>query len=372
MAGGPECRVGGTGITITLYGARPQYPATLPPQRKGIWVRNSGELELFGARPSPTWTRLARSAAAGDTSIFLSETPSGWLTGHRILLTTIHAKDSRDFNRNEELTITRISNADRHGDGIVQVRLSTALAFDRYAGVECQAEVGLLTRSITTQGGPSSEPSGSDARPVAVTNGVAGSFPNPETFRTGYGGHIMVDGPSAAARVSSVQLYRMGQTNLLGRYPFHFHLVGEAGANSYIEDSVVLRSFYRCVSIHGTNSTRLSRNIAHDAIGHCFYLEDGVEERNVLECNLASHVHFLFPEDRAKSSYHQPYGVTSQSGQYLDDINTHQHLLIPADITASGFYIPNAYNTFVGNAASGGWSGFAFPGFRTPVEDAVP
>ena len=82
----------------------------------------------------------------------------------------------------------------------------------------------------------------------------------------------------------------MGQTNLLGRYPFHMHLNREAGANSYLEDSVIRRSFFRCASIHGTNNTRLSRNIAFDVIGHCYYLEDGVEENNLIEYNLAAHV----------------------------------------------------------------------------------
>ena len=37
------------------------------------------------------------------------------------------------------------------------------------------------------------------------------------------------------------------------------------------------------------------------------------------------------------------------------------NLLLPADSTASGFYVTNARNTIVGNAASGGWAGFAFP-----------
>lgn len=36
-------------------------------------------------------------------------------------------------------------------------------------------------------------------------------------------------------------------------------------------------------------------------------------------------------------------------------------LFLPADVSASGYYIPNAYNSFIGNAASGGWAGFAFP-----------
>lgn len=45
------------------------------------------------------------------------------------------------------------------------------------------------------------------------------------------------------------------------------------------------------------------------------------------------------------------------------------NLLVPADTSASGFYISNAYNDIIGNAASGGWSGFAFPNLPKPVRD---
>jgi len=37
------------------------------------------------------------------------------------------------------------------------------------------------------------------------------------------------------------------------------------------------------------------------------------------------------------------------------------YLLLPADLTASPFYITNMMNYIVGNTAVGGWSGFAFP-----------
>ncbi len=32
-------------------------------------------------------------------------------------------------------------------------------------------------------------------------------------------------------------------------------------------------------------------NVGFNVHGHCYYLEDGVEERNVLERNLAAYVH---------------------------------------------------------------------------------
>jgi len=42
-------------------------------------------------------------------------------------------------------------------------------------------------------------------------------------------------------------------------------------------------------------------------------------------------------------------------------------LTLPADVTASGFYITNVHNRVVGNAASGGWAGFAFPVLHSPI-----
>jgi len=43
-------------------------------------------------------------------------------------------------------------------------------------------------------------------------------------------------------------------------------------------------------------------------------------------------------------------------------------ILVPADHTASGFYISNAHNYVVGNAASGGWSGIQFPVLPEPAD----
>jgi hypothetical protein len=88
----------------------------------------------------------------------------------------------------------------------------------------------------------------------------------------------------------------MGQTNVLGRYPMHFHILNEGCSDCYFRDSSVHRSFYRCVSIHGTHYTTISENVAYDVTGFCYYLEDGVEHHNRLEFNLGAHIHFMGPE----------------------------------------------------------------------------
>lgn len=164
-------------------------------------------------------------------------------------------------------------------------------------------------------------------------------------------------------RVVGLQLSNMGQTNVMGRYPFHYHFVNDGkalglilGSKSYFSHNSMYHNYYRCISIHATNFLSVTNNVAYDTIGHCYYLEDGVEENNIVSHNLGAFVHFLGPVTEPNQFY----------GQQLADVFQSASLNLPADITASPFYIPNPLNTFEGNAASGGWSGFAFPGFARP------
>ena len=154
--------------------------------------------------------------------------------------------------------------------------------------------------------------------------------------------------------VEGLELHRMGQTNTLGRYPIHFHVLGDECADCYFQDSSIHESYYRCISIHGTNNMTVSENVAYDVTGFCYYLEDGVEEYNTLSYNLAAHIHII--------------GNPAIGGsQRINPVNASANLLLPADITASGFYITNLKNVIIGNVASGGWAGFAFPAFDKPT-----
>ncbi|KAJ3036905.1 Fibrocystin-L, partial [Rhizoclosmatium hyalinum] len=144
----------------------------------------------------------------------------------------------------------------------------------------------------------------------------------------------------------------------MGRYPFHIHQAAENGINSYLKSSSIHQSFFRCVSVHGSHNVTVSNNVAYDITGNCFYIEDGIEEDNVFAFNLASHIHFL--------GY-----VTDQTlfgEQYLNPVKQDPvNLIAPTDVTAAGFYITNPHNSFIGNAASGGWTGFSFPGLPAPI-----
>ena len=246
----------------------------------------------------------------------------------------------------------------------LSVTLSAAVSHTHVASAAYQAEVALLSRRIVVQG------SALDSPPTDQTNANGLStcdhdkttlgdngVPCNNTYLTGYGAHVMAQGEAATLRVSGVELVRVGQTNVVGRYPLHAHLLGESGgARSYVSDAAVHQSYYRCMSIHGTHRLTLAHSVAYDAIGHCWYLEDAVEENNTLAFNLAAHVHFMGSPARATN------------GQFGPDIYATSELQLPADTTASGFYISNGYNRVVGNAASGGWAGFAFPIVASPLK----
>ncbi len=361
-AGSATCRLLHP-VTITLHGTRPSTRAALdalPSHSKGIFV--TGTLELFGQRFHRTWTRLARPVQAGDTMVMLQR-PVNWQAGQQIVLTTTAIKDSRDWHRNEVRTIGTNIATPPAGVGAA-LWLSTPAQYVHEANDGWQGEVALLSRTIVVQGAATdSEPS--DTTPLACTDSewVLSSRSVPcSNHLTGFGAHVMATGSNAVLRVAGVELRRVGQTNVLGRYPVHFHLMGDVSTSggglprAYASDLSIHRSYYRCVSVHGTHRAMVTQSVAYDSIGHCFYLEDGIEEYNTFEYNLAAHIHFIGSPARG-------------SGQTCPAVDQSDDLLLPADVSAAGYYITNANNNFVGNAASGGWAGFAFPALPAPIKN---
>jgi G8 domain len=349
--GSETCRIL-TKVTITLHGSRPANAVTSVPDatKKGISV-SGGILSFHGKRYSHSWTRLAATAYPGDTSLRLQEDVN-WESGQEIVLVSTAMKDSKDWHQNEVLRVKSVDNSPDIGS---VVYLQSGIRH-KHVGIKAyQAEVGLLSRNIVVQGSDSdSDPFDSEPRKCTGpwTYGTTDE-PCTNTGLTGYGGHIIVHN-GGQGYVEGVELFRMGQTNVLGRYPIHFHLLNNC-PTCYFKDSSVHKSYYRCVSIHGTNYVTVSENVAYDVSGFCYYLEDGVEQFNKIHFNLAAHIHMIGPSI--------PRGDAQQTEVYQQS----ESLTLPADVTAAGFYITNIRNEIIGNAASGGWAGFAFPNLRKPI-----
>ena len=310
-------------LSITFHGSRTTVlqsrPRPTSDNTKGLVVSGSGTLDVHGRRFFPTWTRLLATVEAGERHVYLQDAVN-WEVGQRILVTTSHHLDGADVHQNEVRVITAMS-----PDHTV-LYVDEAFDHQHWSGEEYQTEVGVLSRVITLQGAEGDS---------SVATG-------------GFGGHVMWTG-SATGRVSGARFTRMGQMNVLARYPVHMHLVGETSGASWISDNAVEHSFFRCAVVHGTYSATVTQNVCYDITGHAvFTSEDGPEERNVISYNLVAHIHTISSTAGGASAA----GETFRAGT---------DLTIPADTAAAAFWITNAWNTIKGNAASGGWTGYFHP-----------
>ena len=285
-----------------------------------------GTLNLHGDRKH-TWTKLAQTAAAGSNSIQVLDA-AGWRVGDEIVL----ASTDFDPRQAERRTISAIRGNTITLDKKLDFMHFGKITFD----VDERGEVGLLTRNIRLQ---------------ASADAAEAPF---------YGGHVMAMGASKMF-VEGVEFNRMGQNLTLARYPIHWHLVGDA-KGQYIRNAAIHDTYNRCVTVHGTNNLQVENNVTYNTVGHCFFLEDGIETGNQYIRNLAiqTKCHTSKPCDPTNLA---PFGATAgtnfnTTGQDSKDV------LIPSDNTVSSFWITNPENTYRDNVAAGSdatgfW--FAFP-----------
>ncbi|XP_041074724.1 cell surface hyaluronidase-like [Polyodon spathula] len=144
-------------------------------------------------------------------------------------------------------------------------------------GVDMRAEVGLLNRNIMIK---------SEMEASCYGQNHCDIF-NYDTF----GGHIKIQRHFKSFHMSGVELTVLGQ-QVLGSYPVRFHLAGDmdhkGGSDppTYLENLSIHHCFSRCVTVHGTNGLLIKDVVGYDTLGHWFFLEDDVEQRNTLYHNL--------------------------------------------------------------------------------------
>jgi cell migration-inducing and hyaluronan-binding protein len=191
--------------------------------------------------------------------------------------------------------------------------------------VDERGEVGLLTRNVKVQ----------------ASEDAAQSF---------FGGHIMAM-PSSHMYIEGVELNRMGQNLTLARYPVHWHLVGDA-KGQYIKNAAIHDTYNRCVTVHGTNELRVENNVTYNTVGHCFFLEDGIEHGNQFVRNLAiqTKCHTSKPCDPTDLG---PFGASADGLNFKTTGQDSKDVLIPSDNTVSSFWITNPDNVYVDNVAAG-------------------
>jgi cell migration-inducing and hyaluronan-binding protein len=136
----------------------------------------------------------------------------------------------------------------------------------------------------------------------------------------------------------------MGQHLELARYPIHWHLNGDV-QGQYIRNSAIHDTYSRCVTVHGTDNLLVENNVTYNTVGHCFFLEDGIETGNQFVRNLGiqTKCHPTLPCEPTNLTVPQQSTAGQQS----------EHILIPSDNTVSTFWITNPDNIYRDNVAAG-------------------
>src|SRR5262245_71423 len=277
---------------------------------RGIMLMG-GTLNLHGNRKD-SWTKLAKTAAAGSDTIEVLNA-GDWKKGDEIVLA------STDFNprQAERRTISAINGNTITLDNKLDYMHFGKITFD----VDERGEVGMLTRNIRLQASADAE----------------------QSF---FGGHVMAMVGSKMF-VEGVEFNRMGQNLTLARYPIHWHLIGDA-KGQYIKNASLHDTYNRCVTVHGTNELRVENNVTYNTVGHCFFLEDGIEHGNEFVHNLAI---------QTKCHTSKPCVPTNlaASGEPRNGTNGQQSkdVLLPSDNTVASYWITNPDNSFRDNVAAG-------------------
>ncbi|XDV20994.1 hypothetical protein PO909_026186, partial [Leuciscus waleckii] len=161
-----------------------------------------------------------------------------------------------------------------------------------------------------------------------------------------FGGHIKILGNFSSVHLSQVELKHMGQQQQKGRYPVNFHRCGDVDQRggysdpTYVNSLSIHHSFSRCVAIHATNGLLVRE------LGHCFFLEDGIEQRNIFFHNLGllTRPGTILPTDRNDS-------------MCTEIINRVNKGYIPSPATeckaVSTFWIAHPNNHLISNSAAG-------------------
>ena len=251
-----------------------------------------------------SWTQLESTAEAGSNELVLQDN-TGWEVGDKIAI----AATGNDWEEAEEFIILSISDDGKtvtlDGDlsfthrGITESYDNGQTGEDyREWDVEIRAEVALLSRNVTIQG-------------------------DEDSVEDGYGGHTMVMA-GAEQHIEGAEYYRMGQEDILGKYPIHWHMLGDA-EGQYVEGVSIHESYQKGSTIHGTSNIRYEDNVVYDHVGHGVFFEDGSENGNQIIGNLV----FSTQE--------------SETGEPIPTDGEH----------ASSFWIENPNNVFIGNHAAG-------------------
>ncbi|XP_019729703.1 PKHD1 like 1, tandem duplicate 1 [Hippocampus comes] len=318
---------------ITLHG-HPRSPELPVYGAKTLAIRE-GILDLHGKHVPVVWTHLAQTVDVNSSTLTLMKAVT-WEAGDEIVIASTGHRHSQ---RENEVKIIASVSADGKTVTLTEPlkysHLGVSVTLPDGTVFEARAEVGLLTRNVVVRGSQNIDwqekieacADGFNTGEFSTQTCFQGKF-GEEAGSDEFGVGIMFHAPRpskglAVGRLTYVEIYHAGQAFRLGRYPIHWHLMGNLEYKSYIRGCSIHKTFNRAVTIHNTHRLLVEHNVIFNIMGGAFFIEDGIETENILQYNLAVFVR--------------------QSSSLLND-----------DITPAAYWVTNPNNIIRHNVAAGG------------------
>lgn len=312
---------------------------------RGIVVMG-GTLDLHGASPSVIWTRLSAHANANATALSLLQSVN-WKIGDEIVIAPT------DFYRaaNGNSVTQRVALSAVNGN---QVTIAQGLNAFRWGLLQYPTTTGMSLSSANIVAPPVPD-TPTRATPLVlderaevgnVTRNIVIEAPDDPLWRnSGFGVHVMIMGPESTGHVDGVEFKRGGQRGVLGRYPFHWHMLSYNGTQTladatgqYLKNSTINSSRNRGVVIHGTNGVTVQNNIVFDVEGHGIFTEDAVERRNLIDGNLVLFVRNP-PAGQELKIHESGAAARGSSGFWVSNPDNTMTNNVAADCTNAGMWL---------------------------------
>ena len=384
------------GGTLALYGYKGAKPLQDP-----SWGRkndpsdhcpvpevnslDAAEMQAWAELSGNSWARLANSvddAPSGMTKLTLDRNVvaaagvADWQVGDDIVIgATDWHPDHSELRKIRKITpqaagtqievdLLKFPHASKMFEAGQQRDFTTNVS---RTAVDTRAVVGLLSRSIQVY---SLGKTATDEFPKTLAC-TFDKNPDPNCY---FGGHLIARQGFKQVAIQGVEFKWLGQGGRIGHYPVHFHMAkatdytnGDEVKGTFVKDSSVWDSMTRFVTIHGTHDVTLARNVGYLSLGHGYYIEDASEIRNRLCHNLGVDARAAVREYVAEQQKMEHWcgGEPPPAARVVPPIldgsmqDNNPASFKPSSPTGSDSYMPvmywmmNAYNEFVGNAAVG-------------------
>ena len=273
---------------MKLYGHR--RSTNLPIYGAKVLAVRFGTIDIHGCPKTTTWTELAETVEIGTSEISLTHPVLGdWLVNEEIVIAA--TGDLTDFHRSEKRKIASVSSdgykitLDRPLDHRHMALCHTGPDGSGFgwAGELCtRAEVGLLTRNVKMMGNKDN----SWTRDLEECQGESENSNcfkerfEKESGSNQYGSVLFIHKP-VYAKLAHLEVTHAGQAFNLARYPIHFHTPGSL-KGSYVRGCAIHNTFNRALTLHAVQDMLVEYNVVYNVMGLAFFMEDAVEERNIL------------------------------------------------------------------------------------------